>query len=143
MRYCKLKLLSIAGLIGGTVSNILGGWDGYLTTLLLFMAVDYITGMLNAVIFKKSLKTKSGALASSTGWIGISKKAVTLLIVMLSARLDMIAGTHTIKDGAAIAYTINEAVSIIENAGLMGIPIPKPIFDIIDILRGQDDISSK
>ena len=75
--------------------------------------------------FKKSKKTESGALESHAGWKGLCRKGVTLLIVLVACRLDMTIGTTFIKDATVIGFIVNETISLIENAGLMGVPIPK------------------
>ena len=64
---------------------------------------------------------------------------MTLLIVLVAVRLDLAMGTTVIKDAVVIAYIVNEALSIIENAGLMGLPIPNVIKKAIDVLQKKDD----
>ena len=109
-----------------------------LQTLILFMAVDYITGLITAGVFKKSNKSESGALESKAGWKGLCKKGVTLFIVLIAAQLDRLTEMEVIRDAVIIAYTINEALSIIENAGLMGIPIPSIITKALDALQSKE-----
>lgn len=128
---------AVLGTIGGFISSLFGGWDSALTTLVIFMAIDYITGLMVAGIFKKSRKTENGALESHTGWKGLCRKGVTLLIVLVACRLDIEAGTTFIRDAAVIAFVANEAISIIENAGLMGVPIPSVITKGIDVLKSK------
>lgn len=138
MNSIKIGVLSIFGIIGSIIANLLGGWDMALQTLILFMAVDYITGLITAGVFKKSNKSESGALESKAGWKGISKKGVTLFIVLVAAQLDRLTGVEVIRDAVIIAYTVNEALSIIENAGLMGIPIPSIITKALDSLKNKE-----
>lgn len=133
---------AVLGTIGGFISSLFGGWDSALTTLVIFMAIDYITGLMVAGIFKKSRKTENGALESHTGWKGLCRKGVTLLIVLVACRLDIEAGTTFIRDAAVIAFVANEAISIIENAGLMGIPIPSVITKGIDVLKSKAEDKS-
>lgn len=116
-----------------------GGWNAALTTLIIFMSIDYITGLMLAGIFKKSQKTESGALESRVGWKGLCRKGVTLLIVLVAVRLDIAVGTTFINYATVIAFITNETISIIENAGLMGIPIPKPIIKAIDVLKSKSE----
>lgn len=116
-----------------------GGWGSALTTLIIFMSIDYITGLMLAGIFKKSQKTESGALESRVGWKGLCRKGVTLLIVLVAVRLDMAVGTSFIKDATIIGFICNETISIVENAGLMGVPIPKPIIKAIDVLKSKSE----
>lgn len=124
---------------GAGIAQLFGGWSAGLTTLVVFMCVDYATGIIVAGIFKKSSKTKSGALESRAGWYGICRKVISLLMVLVACRLDLIIGSDYIRDAAVIAFTVNETISIVENAGLMGIPIPAVIKKAVEILREKSD----
>ena len=135
----KLGLLTIMGAIGAFISKLFGGWDMALNTLVIFMAIDYITGLIVAGVFNKSCKSENGGLESRAGWKGICKKCMTLFIVLVAVRLELALGTTFIKDGVVIAYVVNEAISIVENAGLMGLPIPNVIKKAIDVLQKQGD----
>ncbi len=134
----KVGILSVLGMIGSVIANILGGWDMALQTLVLFMAVDYITGLIVAGVFNKSEKSETGALESKAGWKGLFKKGVTLMIVLVATQLDKMTGTKIIRDAVIIAYVANEAISIIENAGLMGVPIPDIIKRTLEMLRNKE-----
>jgi toxin secretion/phage lysis holin len=134
----KFSFLSILGAIGAYISTLFGGWDAALTTLVIFMAVDYVAGLVVAGVFKKSGKSENGMLDSRAGWKGLCKKGMTLLIVLIAVRLDLMIGTHYIRDAVIIAFVANEAISIIENAGLMGVPIPGIITKAIDTLQNKD-----
>lgn len=92
-----------------------------------------------AIVFHKSPKTATGTLESRVGWKGLCRKGVTLLIVLVACRLDIVAGTNFLRDTAVIAFIVNETLSIIENAGLMGIPIPKAITNVVDTLKNKVD----
>lgn len=138
----KFGLLSIVGAIGAFISSLFGGWDAALTTLVIFMAIDYITGLIVAGVFHNSGKSENGALESRAGWKGLCRKGMTLLIVLVAVRLDMAIGTSFIKDAVVIAYIVNETISIIENAGLMGLPIPQVIGKAIDVLQQKADDES-
>jgi len=116
-----------------------GGWSEALITLIVFMAVDYVTGLVVAGIFKKSKKSENGALESRAGFKGLCRKGVALLIVLVAVRLDIIMHTTYIKDAVIIAFVANESISIIENAGLMGIPVPGIIARAIDVLRNDSE----
>lgn len=124
-------------LIGGAIASLFGGWDASLSTLILFMAVDYITGLVVAGVFHNSEKTDNGALESRAGWKGICRKCVTLLMVLIACRLDLVIGSNFIRDAVVIAFITNEVISIIENAGLMGIPIPAAIVKAIEVLKSR------
>ena len=123
--------------VGGVLSALFGGLDMSFVTLLIFMGVDYVTGVIVAGVFHRSGKSESGSLESRAGWKGLLRKGVTLLVVLVAARLDIMFGSTFIRDAVVLAYIANEALSIIENAGLMGIPIPKPVSNAIEALKGK------
>ncbi len=134
-------ICAAAGAVGGAVAAAFGGWSHSLTTLLIAMAADYITGLIVAGVFKKSPKTETGALESKAGWKGLFRKGGTLLVVLIACRLDMELGINYIRDAVIIAFIINEVVSLTENVGLMGVPIPEPILNAIDILKKKSIIN--
>lgn len=131
----KNLLCGTVGVVGSGLAYLFGGWDASMITLLIFMMCDYITGMIVAGVFHKSKKTESGNLESRAGWKGLCKKFVTLLFVIIANRLDMQMGTQYIRDAVCISFIANELLSIVENAGLMGIPLPKVITKAIAILH--------
>lgn len=131
----KNILISIIGVIGSAIASAFGGWTTGLTTLVIFMAIDYITGLIVAGVFHKSTKTETGTLESRAGFKGLCRKGAMLLVVLVAYRLDLAVGTAYIKDAVIIAFMANEAISIIENAGLMGVPMNDTIKNAIDILQ--------
>ena len=135
----KLNVLGVAGVMGSIIANYLGGWDLALQTLILFMAVDYITGLIVAGVFKKSGKTKHGALQSKAGFEGLCRKGMVLLIVLIAAQLDKLTGTEMIRDTVIIGYIVNELVSIAENMGLMGLPWPDVMKKALEMLKNKED----
>jgi toxin secretion/phage lysis holin len=135
----KAMLCTTVGLIGGIIATAFGGWDQSLTTLFIFMVIDYVTGLIVAGVFKRSGKSQTGALDSSAGWKGICKKGVSLLIVLVAARIDITLNIGFCRTTVVIAFIANELISITENAGLMGIPIPSVIVRSIDILKKQSE----
>ena len=128
-----------AGTFGGVIAYLLGGWEAALQTLLLFMVMDYITGLLNAAIFKKSSKTETGGLSSAICFEGLVKKCIVLILVLMAHRLDVVLELTYIRDGVCVAFMVNEAISIIENAGEMGVPIPEIIRKAIDLLKKKGE----
>ncbi len=134
----KEKLLIFLGSIGGLISTLFGGWNAALTTLLMFMAIDYISGFFIAVVLKKSPKTKTGAASSKASFAGLLKKGMILFIVLVAAQLDILSGVNFIKDATIIAFIANETISIIENAGYMGIKVPAVIMKAIDVLNSKE-----
>lgn len=139
MNTIKTTVLGVLGVAGSVIANYLGGWDTALQTLIIFMALDYVTGLVVAGVFHKSEKTESGTLESRAGWKGLCKKGMTLLIVLVASQLDKVTGTEVIRNAAIIGYIVNEALSIIENAGLMGLPIPTIIKKALDILQDKSE----
>lgn len=135
----KNIICTILGVIGAAISNLFGGWDAALTTLIIFMAIDYASGIIVAGVFHKSSKSDTGGLNSHIGWQGICRKGITLAIVLIACRLDLLIGTSYIKDAVIIAFCANELISIVENAGLMGLPIPNVIIKAIDVLKEKSD----
>lgn len=139
----KVSILTFIGAVGGFIASIFGGWDAALATLIILMAVDYISGLIVAGVFHKSPKTKTGALESKAGWKGLCRKGMTIFIVLIACRLDLIMGTSFVRDSVIIAYIVNEGISIVENAGLMGIPIPAVITKAIDVLKKKEGESDE
>ena len=133
----KVAIMTGAGVIGGMISQAFGGWDAALITLLLFMAVDYLSGLIVAGVFQASDKSASGSLSSIACWQGLLKKGMTLVIVLVAARLDIVLGTAFVRDAVVIAYVVNQTISIIENAGLMGLPVPDAIMSAIEQLQSK------
>ena len=139
----KNGLCTIVGTVGGFIASLFGGWDTALATLLIFMAVDYVTGLIVAGVFHKSQKTENGALESRAGWKGLCRKGTSLLVVLVAYRLDLVIGSNFVKDATIIAFIANETISIIENAGLMGAPIPAVVVKAIDVLKQKADDSQE
>lgn len=127
------------GVVGGFIASLFGGWDAALTTLVIFMGIDYVTGLIVAGVFHNSGKTESGALESRAGWKGLCRKGMTLLIVLIACRLDLIMNTNFVRDAVVIGYIANETISIVENAGLMGLPIPSAITKAIEVLTKKNE----
>ena len=102
------------------------------------MGIDYITGLLVAAVWKKSPKSDTGALESHAGWKGLIKKCVTLLVVLMATRLDIMLQVDFVRTAAVIGFIVNETLSIIENLGLMGVPVPDVVINAIEKLKGKD-----
>lgn len=139
----KFNVYGILGVVGSIIAQYLGGFDAAVVTLLCFMAVDYITGLIVAGVFKRSGKSSDGALSSSAGWKGLLKKVVVLLIVGATAQFESYCGTHFLRDAVVIAYMANEGISIIENCGLMGVPIPDKLKNAITALQEKPKTEDK
>ena len=127
------KVQMVATLIGGWLGYFLGGLDGLLIALIVFMVLDYITGLMCAVIDKK--------LSSAVGFRGICKKVLILMLVGVANVIDMhVVGTGSALRGAVICfYLSNEGLSLLENAAHIGLPIPDRMKDVLAQLHGRID----
>lgn len=121
------------GLAGSFMAALFGGFDSALITLLIFMGVDYITG----IIVAAAGKSPKGKLSSKIGWKGLAKKCMILLLVLVAARLDVVLATSYVRAGVCIAFMCNEAISILENAGLMGVPLPEALKNAVELLQNK------
>ncbi len=135
----KTGICTAVGVVGGFVAALFGGWDAALTTLIIFMAIDYISGLIVAGVFHASKKSETGALESRAGWKGLIRKCFTLLFVLVAYRLDLAIGVEYIRDTVIIGFIANELISIVENMGLMGIPLPPIVTKAIDILTKKQE----
>ena len=135
----KIFILSGAACVGAAIASLFGGWTGAMTTLVILMFIDYVTGIIVAGVFHASPKSSGGALSSAVGFKGICRKFVILLIVVVACRVDLLLDTNIIRDATCIGFCANELVSITENAGLMGIPLPRKLVEAIEVLRGDND----
>lgn len=132
----KYKIFTTLALAGSALAELFGGWDMALETLLILMAADWITGgLLLPAVFGKSPKSPNGALESRAGWKGLCRKGMTLFYILIAARLDRLLGMDYIRNAVCIGFIANELLSIVENAGLMGVPLPAMIRKVIDILK--------
>ena len=127
------------GAVGGVIAKALGGWDNAVITLIIFMVIDYAMGLIVAGVFKNSEKSESGGLSSRVCWVGLARKVITLLFVVIAYRLDLLIGSDYIRTGVIIAFCASELISICENAGLMGVPLPSVITKAIDILKNKSE----
>ena len=135
----KIFILSGVACVGAAIDSLFGGWNGAMTTLVILMLIDYVTGIIVAGVFHNSPKCSGGALSSAVGFKGICRKFVILLIVVVACRVDLLLDTNIIRDATCIGFCANELVSITENAGLMGIPLPRKLVGAIEVLRGDND----
>lgn len=127
------------GTVGSFIAYMLGGWTTGLQTLIIFMGIDYLMGLTNAAIFKNSPKSENGKLNSAICWKGLCRKGVILLFVLIGYRLDLVFGLDYIKNTIIIGFLANELISIVENAGLMGIDLPPIIANAIDMLTEKGE----
>lgn len=133
------SVCACVGAAGAWIANTLGGWSGAMSTLAIFMILDYITGVIVAAVFHKSGKTEDGRLSSKAGWKGLCKKFTVLMFVFIAYRIDVLLQAEFVRDAVIITFSTNELISILENLGLMGIPIPKPIENAIEVLKQKTE----
>ncbi len=137
----KHILCTLIGITVNIITTLFGIWDVSISTLILFMAIDFFSGLAVAGIFHNSKKTETGTLESKAGWKGLCRKCMTLLFVSIAHRLDLSLGTPYIRDTVIIGFMANELISIVENAGLMGLPLPAVLIRAIDILNKKSQTS--
>ena len=133
----KPSFLAAVGSVGGFIVRLLGGWGEDMTTLLIFMGVDFLLGLAIAAIWKKSGKSETGALNSWSAWVGLIRKGASLLVVLIGNRLDIMLGLDYIRTAIIIAFCADELISIVENLGIMGVPLPAVVTKAIDVLKSK------
>ncbi|MCL2217679.1 MAG: phage holin family protein [Defluviitaleaceae bacterium] len=127
--------IAASGFAASVLAHVFGGLDMLLRTLLVFMAIDIISGFVVAAVFKCSDKTGTGRLSSQAGLQGLVRKGGCLTLVAIAVHLDALLGTNSLtRDAVIIAFSLNELLSILENMGRMGIKMPAPIINAIEAL---------
>ena len=139
-----LSALTVFSTLGAWAVNTLGGWDNSLQTLIAFMAVDYILGILIALVWHRSQKTKDGRFESHTSLKGLIRKFSVLIIVFIAVKLDAVLYDDGYVRTAVIMFFIaNEGFSIVENLGIIGLPMPETMKDAFAAIRKQSDAKTK
>lgn len=131
----RFLICAAFGVVGGIFVELFGAWNAALTILLICMGLDYLTGLVLAGVFHKSPKSETGSLDSNIGWKGLARKGGTLVIILVAHFVEMLTGLGYVRDVVVLAFALNEIVSIIENCGLMGVPIPDALMQAINVLR--------
>lgn len=131
----KEKFCTLLGILGGAAAWAFGGWDAALLALLICMAVDYISGSLVALVFRNSPKSETGAYNSAYGLKGLCKKCLMLLFVLVAVQMDRLLGSAYVRDAVCIGFCSNEVLSIVENLGLAGIPLPSAVVKALEQLQ--------
>ena len=119
--------------LGGWLGWFLGGCDGLIYALIAFVVIDYITGLMCAVVNKQ--------LSSEVGFNGIFKKVLIFILVGTGNIVDkqLIGSGSVLRTAVIFFYLSNEGISIIENAGILGLPIPQKLKDVLAQLKGKGD----
>lgn len=138
----KIGICAGIGVVSAGISAAFGGWDNTMSALVFFMVIDYLTGLAVAGFFKKSTKTADGGLESKAGWKGLIRKFSVLAIVLIAAQLDVLLNSSYIRDVVIYSFLANELLSIIENMGLMGVPLPTVLENAVTILNKKGDKNS-
>jgi len=126
------KVVKVLAAIGGAIAGALGGWNWLMIVLLAVMVADYLSGVVVAWM-GKSLKTEYGGLSSKVGAVGLAKKGLMMLVVLVSALLDRAVGTEgsMFRDAVCWFYIANEGISLMENLNLAGVPFPRKIQELL------------
>ena len=135
----KYYILTLIGSVGSFFSFLFGGFDKLLIALIVFMVIDFLSGLILAIVFKNSNKTKNGRLSSEAGIKGLAKKIFILFIVAVGTQLDLVLGVSFVRDGVVIAFISMEGLSILENVALAGVPVPKLIKNALEVLNKKDN----
>ncbi|MDU5143505.1 MAG: phage holin family protein [Paenibacillus dendritiformis] len=130
MERLDLVLKTVFAATGGAASFLFGGWPALLQVLLIIVAVDFVTGVIASGV--------EGKLKSSIGLIGIARKVFIFLVVAVAHQVDSVLGDqHLLRDAAIFFYLANELLSIIENGGRIGVPLPPVIKQAVEVLRNK------
>ena len=139
----KDNISTMIGIAAGVLSWLVGGFDTPVLALVICMGADYLTGLIVAGVFHSSPKTSGGGLDSRVGWKGLARKFVTLLIVVVANLADLLLELGYIRDAVIAGFCANECISILENAGLMGIRIPGALRAALEKLGQEAEHDSK
>jgi len=118
--------------IGTWLSNLYGGWNASLSVLLWLVVGDYLTGLLASML-------DGSGLSSKVGYKGIARKVMILFMVLVAHKLDVALDVRVVMNMVIYFYVSNELISVIENMGRMGVPVPKQLVNIIYILKGRGE----
>lgn len=132
----KQILQTIVAIGGSLITYLYGGWSALIQILLAFVAVDYLTGLLSAAV--------NGELSSKVGFRGIAKKVFVFILVAVGHLADIALGTASIiQDAVCYFYMANEFISILENAGKIGIPVPDILKNAVKALQGKEQSANE
>ncbi len=134
------KVIKGCSLAVGAAAGIFGEWTMLLTVLVIAMSLDYLSGVIVAAA-GRSPKSEGGGLDSKAGFVGLAKKGFIVIMVLLATLLDRALGTDAmVFQTATVCYYIaNEGISVVENAGLMRLPVPGVIKHALEQMREKHD----
>lgn len=133
----KQMICTVLGLAGSMLAAAFGGWDTALIALVICMGVDYVSGSIVALVFHNSRKSESGAYNSTYGLKGLCKKGLMLLFVIVAVQVDRLMGSEYVRDAVCIGFCTNEVLSIVENLGLAGVPMPQAVVKALEQLQSK------
>ena len=133
----KETLCTFFGLLGSALCWAFGGWDAAMTALVICISVDYVSGSLVALVFHKSNKSETGCYNSAYGLKGLCKKCLMLLFVIVAVQADRLMGGDFVRDAVCIGFATNEILSIVENLGLAGVPMPQAVVKALEQLQNH------
>lgn len=131
----KESICTALGVVGAAVSWAFGGWDAAMAALMVCISVDYISGSIVALVFHKSTKSETGAYNSAYGLKGLCKKGLMLLFVLVAVQIDKLLGSDYVRDAVCIGFCSNEILSIVENLGHAGVPMPQAVVKALEQLQ--------
>ncbi len=134
------KITKAAFAVAGAVAGLFGEWNTMLTIFVAMMALDYLTGLIVAAC-GKSPKTEGGRLSSKAGFIGIARKAIMMLLVLVATLLDKSLGNEAMvfQSSLVFYYIANEGLSILENAALLGVRFPDKLRKALEAMQERED----
>ena len=133
----KQMICTVLGLAGSMLVAAFGGWDTALIALVICMGVDYVSGSIVALVFHNSRKSETGAYNSTYGLKGLCKKGLMLLFVIVAVQVDRLMGSEYVRDAVCIGFCTNEVLSIVENLGLAGVPMPQAVVKALEQLQSK------
>lgn len=140
--HIKNYVLAAIAAVGAFAGEALGGWDSMMKLLVALMGMDILTGCLVAAVWKRSNKSESGALNSRSGFKGLCRKCMILLMVWLGVLLDNAIGSTYVRNMIVIFFVGNEGLSLLENLGLMGVPYPDFLKKALEVLHDHGNKGS-
>lgn len=133
----KAYLEGVVGIAMGFIGQLIGGFDVAIIALLQFMVIDVISGVAGTLIKQNS---KYGTGICSRGlFIGGVRKAAEFLVIIMAVQLDKVLGSDTVRTGVVYYLLATEGISIIENLGRCGVPLPKFLGKILDVMKDNAD----
>lgn len=132
-------VLLAAASLGAAIARALGGWDGALQALCIVMAVDYLSGVACALVWKKSPKSENGAFESHASIKGLLRKGAALAVVWVAYNLDVAFATDFLRNASILFFVGNDGLSIVENLGIIGLPLPPAVARAFEALRQRGE----